>query len=122
MRLTTNEGNYIYIEENSSLLQEVDGKSYLVGNTPIYGITDSGDRIRITPEISDTSNLYNLEYFDGTSEGTETWIQSDEYIDWTSVPPSLKADDTFNFRNYNIELISTVILAIFIIFCVFKRR
>ena len=122
MRLLTNEGNYKYIEENGALLQEVNEKSYLVGNTSLYGITDTGNRNRLTSEISDTSNLYNLEYFDGTSEGTETWIQSDEYIDWTSVPPSLKADDTFNFRNYNIELISIAILAIFIIFCVFKRR
>ena len=122
MRLTTNEGNYIYIEENGSLLQEVNGKSYLVGNSPLYGITDTGDRIRLTSEVSDTSNLYNLEYFSETSEEGDIWSQSNEYIEWSSVPPSLRADDTYNFRNYNIELISIVILAIFIIFCVFKRR
>lgn len=122
MRLLTNEGNYIYVEENGALLQEVNEKSYLVGNTALYGITDTGDRVRLTSEISDTSNLYNLEYFDESSEEGAVWAQSDEYIDWTSVPPSLRADDTYNFRNYNIELISIVILAIFIIFCVFKRR
>ena len=118
----TNAENYIYVEENGFLLQEVDGKSYLVGDTPLYGITDTGDRIRITSEVSDTSNLYNLEYFSETSEEGDIWTQSNEYIDWTSVPPSLRADDTYNFRNYNIELISIVLLAIFIIFCVFKRR
>ena len=122
MRLLTNEGNYIYIEENGALLQEVNEKSYLVGNTALYGITDTGDRVRLTSEVSDTSNLYNLEYFSETSEEGNIWTQSNEYIDWTSVPPSLRADDTYNFRNYNIELISVVILAIFIIFCVFKRR
>ena len=122
MRLMTNEGNYIYIEENGALLQEINEKSYLVGDTPLYGITDTGDRIRITSDINDTSNLYNLEYFSETSEEVDIWTQSDEYIEWTSVPPSLRADDTFNFRNYNIELISIAILAIFIIFCVFKRR
>lgn len=122
MRLMTNEGDYIYIEENSALLQEVDSKSYLVGNTPIYGITDYGDRVRLTPEVSDTSNLYNLEYFETTDETGDIWTQSDEYIAWDSVPPSLKADDTFNFRNYNVELVSVIALAIFVIFCVFKRR
>ena len=122
MRLMTNEGNYIYVEENGFLLQEVDGKSYLVGDTGLYGITDTGDRVRLTSEISDTSNLYNLEYFSETSETGDIWTQSNEYIDWTSVPPSLKANDTYNFRNYNIELISTVLLSIVIIFCVFKRR
>lgn len=122
MRLMTNEGNYIYIEENGALLQEVNEKSYLVGNTPIYGITDTGDRVRLTSEISDTSNLYNLEYFSESTETGDVWIKSNEYIDWTSVPPSLRADDTYNFRNYNIELISIIILAIFIVFCVFKRR
>lgn len=122
MRLMTNEGDYIYIEENSALLQEIDGKSYLVGNTPIYGITDYGVRVRLTPEINDTSNLYNLEYFEGTDETGDIWTQTNEYIAWDSVPPSLKACDTFNFRNYNIELISITALAIFVIFCVFKRR
>lgn len=122
MRLLTNEGNYIYIEENGALLQEIDNKSYLVGDTPLYGITDTGDRIRITPDVGDTSNLYNLEYLDKSSEEGNLWTQSNEYIDWTSVPPSLRADDTYNFRNYNIELISIVILAIFVVFCVFKRR
>lgn len=122
MRLMTSEGDYIYIEENKALLQEIDGKSYLVGNTPIYGITAYGDRVRLTPEISDTSNLYNLEYFEGFDETGDIWTQSDEYIAWDSVPPSLKADDTFNFRNYNVELVSITALAIFIIFCVFKRR
>ena len=68
MRLMTNDDNYIYVEENGFLLQEVDGKSYLVGDTPLYGITDTGNRIRITSEVSDTSNLYNLEYFDETTE------------------------------------------------------
>lgn len=122
MRLLTNEGNYIYVEENGALLQEVNEKSYLVGNTALYGITDTGDRVRLTSETSDTSNLYNLEYFNESSEEGAIWIKSDEYIDWTSVPPSLRADDTYNFRNYNIELISIIILAIFIVFCVFKRR
>lgn len=122
MRLLTNEGNYIYVEENGFLLQEIDDKSYLVGNTALYGITDTGDRVKLTSEVSDTSNLYNLEYFSETSEEGDIWTQSNEYIDWTSVPPSLRADDTYNFRNYNIELISTVLLAIIIIFCVFKRR
>ena len=122
MRLLTNEGNYIYVEENGALLQEVNEKSYLVGDTALYGITDIGNRVRLTSEISDTSNLYNLEYFDENSETGDLWLKSDEYIEWTSVPPSLRADDTYNFRNYNIELISVVILAIFIIFCVFKRR
>lgn len=122
MRLLTNEGNYIYIEENGALLQEIDEKSYLVGNTPLYGITDNGDKVRLTPDVGDTSNLYNLEYFDKSSEEGNLWTQSNEYIDWTSVPPSLRADDTYNFRNYNIELISIVILAIFVVFCVFKRR
>lgn len=122
MRLMTNEGNYIYVEENGFLLQEVDEKSYLVGNTPLYGITDTGYRIRITSDINDTSNLYNLEYFDESTEEGDIWLKSNEYIEWTSVPPSLRADDTYNFRNYNIELISTILLAIVIIFCVFKRR
>lgn len=122
MRLMTNEGNYIYVEENGFLLQEVDEKSYLVGDTPLYGITSDGDRIRITSDINDTSNLYNLEYFVETSEEGDIWLKSNEYIEWTSVPPSLRADDTYNFRNYNIELISTTLLAIVIIFCVFKRR
>lgn len=122
MRLITNEGDYIYVEENGFLLQEVDGKSYLVGNTNLYGITSYGDRVRITSEINDTSNLYNLEYFDGIDETGVIWTQSDEFIEWESVPPSLRADDTFNFRNFNIELISIVLLAIVIIFCVFKRR
>lgn len=122
MRLTTNEGNYIYVEENGFLLQEVGDKSYLVGNTPLYGITDTGDRVRITSDINDTSNLYNLEYFDEVTEEGDVWLKSNEYIEWTSVPPSLRADDTYNFRNYNIELISTILLAIVIIFCVFKRR
>lgn len=122
MRLMTNEGNYIYVEENGFLLQEVDDKSYLVGDTSLYGITDTGDRVRLTSEVSDTSNLYNLEYFSETSEEGDIWTQSNEYIDFTSVPPSLRADDTYNFRNFNIELISTVLLSIVIIFCVFKRR
>ena len=122
MRLMTNDENYIYVEENGFLLQEVDGKSYLVGNTSLYGITADGDGIRLTPDINDTSNLYNLEYFSETTEEGDIWLKSNEYIDWTSVPPSLRADDTFNFRNYNIELISTVLLSVFIIFCVFKRR
>ena len=122
MRLVTNNEDYIYVEENGFLLQEVNGKSYLVGNTPLYGITDTGDRVRLTSEVSDTSNLYNLEYFEETTEEGDIWAQSNEYIEWTSVPPSLRADDTFNFRNFNIELISTVLLSVFIIFCVFKRR
>ena len=122
MRLMTNEGDYIYVEENGFLLQEVNDKSYLVGDTPLYGITDYGDRIRLTPEVSDTSNLYNLEYFIETTEEGDIWSQSSEYIDWTSVPPSLRSDDTYNFRNYNIELISTTLLAVVIIFCIFKRR
>ena len=122
MRLVTNNEDYIYVEENGFLLQEVDGKSYLVGNTPLYGITDTGDKVRLTSEVSDTSNLYNLEYFDDTTEEGDIWTQSNEYIEWASVPPSLRADDTYNFRNFNIELISTILLAIIIIFCVFKRR
>lgn len=122
MRLMTSDENYIYVEENGFLLQEVDSKSYLVGNTNLYGITADGDRIRLTSEISDTSNLYNLEYFEGTDETGDIWTQSNEYIEWESVPPSLRADDTFNFRNYNIELISVFLLAFFIVFCVFKRR
>ena len=122
MRLITNEGNYIYVEENGALLQEVNERAYLVGNTALYGITDTGDRVRLTSEVSDTSNLYNLEYFDETTEEGDIWTQSNEYIEWSSVPPSLRADDTFNFRNFNIELISTVLLSVFIIFCVFKRR
>lgn len=122
MRLMTNEGDYIYVEENGFLLQEVDDKSYLVGDTPLYGITSDGDRVRLTSEVSNTSNLYNLEYFDETAEEGDIWSQSSEYIDWTSVPPSLRADDTYNFRNFNIELISAVLLAVVIIFCVFKRR
>ena len=85
------EGNYIYIEENGALLQEVNEKSYLVGNTALYGMTDTGDIVRLTSEVSDTSNLYNLEYFDESSEEGNLWTQSDEYIDWTSVPPSLRA-------------------------------
>ena len=122
MRLMTNDKNYIYVEENGFLLQEIDGKSYLVGNTPLYGITDTGDRVRITSDINDTSNLYNLEYFSETPEQGYIWLKSNEYIDWSSVPPSLRADDTYNFRNYNIELISVTLLAFVIIFCVFKRR
>lgn len=122
MRLVTNNEDYIYVEENGFLLQEVNGKSYLVGNTPLYGITDTGDRVRLTSEVNDTSNLYNLEYFEETTEEGDIWTQSNDYIEWTSVPPSLRSDDTFNFRNFNIELISTVLLSVFIIFCVFKRR
>jgi hypothetical protein len=121
MRLKTNNEDYIYVEENGFLLQEVDGKSYLVGDTSLFGITSDGDRVRLTSEISDTSNLYNLEYFEGIDETGPIWNQSDEYIEWESVPPSLRADDTFNFRNFNIELISIVLLALFIVFCVFKR-
>ena len=122
MRLITSDGEYIYVEENGFLLQEVDGKSYLVGDTSLFGITDNGDRVRLTSEINDTSNLYNLEYFEGIDETGPIWTQSNEYIEWESVPPSLRADDTFNFRNFNIELISVVLLALFIVFCVFKRR
>ena len=118
----TNDKNYIYVEENGFLLQEINGKSYLVGDTPLYGITDTGDRVRITSDINDTSNLYNLEYFTETSEQGYIWLKSNEYMDWASVPPSLRADDTYNFRNYNIELISITLLAFVIIFCVFKRR
>lgn len=122
MRLITNNGDYIYIEDNGALLQEVDGRSYLVGNTTLYGITEDGTRCRLTSTISDSSNLYNLEYYEESSSSYNAWYQSSDYIEWTSVPPSLRADDTFNFRNFNIELIGCVILAVFIIFCVFKRR
>jgi len=122
MRLLNNYGDYIYVEENGALLQEVNGRSCLVGNTSLYGITDTGDRVRLTSEVNDTSNIYNLEYLEEDSELGFVWTQSNEYIEWESVPPSLRADDTFNFRNFNVELISVVLLAVFIIFCVFKRR
>ena len=122
MRLLNNYGDYIYVEENGALLQEVNGRSCLVGNTSLYGITGNGDRVRLTSEINDTSNIYNLEYLEEDPELGFVWNQSNEYIEWESVPPSLRADDTFNFRNFNVELISVVLLAVFIIFCVFKRR
>lgn len=121
MRLLLSDGSYAYFEQNNVKLQKINNKTYIVGNTTLYGVTEDGERVRLYASKSDTSDLYTLDYYEygGSRWG---WNDSNVSIVWDSVPPSMRADDTFNFDNFNPSLILTVFLAVFVVFCVFKRR
>lgn len=120
MRLELTNGDVAYFEQNNIRLQEINGSTYIVGNTTLYGITENGERVRLYASLSDSSDMHTLDFYEYNSRWG--WVDSNVGIVWDSVPPSMRADDTFNFDNFNPSLLITVFLSIFIVFCVFKRR
>lgn len=120
MKLDLTNGDVAYFEQNNIRLQQINGSTYLVGNTTLYGITENGERVRLYSSMSDSSDMHTLDFYEYNSRWG--WVDSNVEIVWDSVPPSMRADDTFNFDNFNVSLILTVFLSVFIVFCVFKRR
>lgn len=127
MRVELTSGEIAYIEQGDIKLVEIDGHTSIVGNTALYGVTENGERFRLNPSFSSNSgyNLYNLDYYEYVSSnygGSYQWVSSNDEIEWSSVPVSMYADDTYNFDNFGLTLPFIVFLAVFVIFCVFKRR
>ena len=120
MKLDLTNGDVAYFEQNNIRLQQINGSTYLVGNTTLYGMTENGDRVRLYSSISDSSDMHTLDFYEYNSRWG--WVDSNVEIVWDSVPPSMRADDTFNFDNFNPSLLLTVLLAVIVVFCVFKRR
>lgn len=120
MKLELSNGDVAYFEQNNIRLQQINGSTYLVGNTTLYGITENGERVRLYASKSDSSDMHTLDFYEYNSRWG--WVDSNVEIVWDSVPPSMRADDTFNFDNFNPSLLLTVILSVFVVFCVFKRR
>lgn len=120
MKLELSNGDVAYFEQNNIRLQEINGSTYLVGNTTLYGMTENGERVRLYASKSDSSDMHTLDFYEYNSRWG--WVDSNVEIVWDSVPPSMRADDTFNFDNFNPSLLITIFLSIFVVFCVFKRR
>lgn len=119
MKLELTDGTEIYVEQSNIKLQEIDNDTHIVGGQALYGITEDAERFCINPDIS-TTDVLMQEYDEETQ--SYNWVSIGESIEWESVPVSMYADDTYNFDNFNLSLIFTVFLSVFIIFCVFKRR
>lgn len=127
MKVELTNGDIAYIEQGTAKLVELNNHTCIVGNSTIYGVTENGDRFRLSPTYSGSTgyNLYSLDYYEYVSSnygGSYQWVSSNDEIEWSSVPVSMYADDTYNFDNFGLTLPFIVFLAIFIIFCIFKRR
>lgn len=127
MRLELTNGDIAYVEQDNIKLVELDGHTCIVGNTTLYGVTENGERFRLSPSYSSSTgfNIYKLDYYEYVSSnygGSYQWVSSSDEIEWTSVPVSMYADDTYNFDNFGLTLPFMVFLAVFVIFCIFKRR
>lgn len=120
MRLELSNGDVAYFEQNNIRLQEINGSTYIVGNTTLYGITENGQRVRLYASKSDTSDMHTLDFYEYSSRWG--WVDSNVEIVWNSVPPSMRADDTYNFDNFSLSQIGIVIILILSLFTVFKRR
>lgn len=121
MKLELSNGNDLYVSQNNIKLQQINNKTYITGNDTLYGVDSNGTRWRLNPSQSDTSDMYTLDYYTYSSQYRWNWADSNVTIKWESVPPSMRADDTFNFDNFGVPLVLTIFLAVFIIFGVHKR-
>lgn len=119
MKLELTDGTKVYVEQSNIKLQEIDNDTHIVGGQTLYGITEDTERFCIDPDISTTDVL--MKEYDAETD-TYNWVSINKQIEWDSVPVSMYADDTYNFDNYASPLPFIVFIAIFIVFCVFKRR
>lgn len=124
MRLKLSNNRDLYVSQNNIKLQEINNRTYITGNDVLYGVDNTGVRWRLTPSQSDTTDMYSLDFYEYVRSGTTyrwQWTDSTTTILWDSVPPSMRADDTFNFDNFGVSLPLVIFLAVFIIFGVHKR-
>lgn len=125
MKLELSNGRTFYVQQKDIKLQQINNKTYIIGNDVLYGVDDTGTKWRLYPTESDTSDMYSLDYYDyvpsSSSYNRWQWVDTNVQIEWESVPPSMKADDTFNFDNFGLNLGFFIFLGIFIIFFIFKR-
>lgn len=113
MRLELSNGDYAYFSTDGIKLVKIDNTIYNCSNSTMYGIDENGTRVRLNSNINQNSsnpyNNYQLQYY--TQYGNSyTWITNDITIE--NIPPSLNADDTFNFESFPISLIGIFILII----------
>lgn len=126
MRVLLSNGEYLYIGVTNARLLSIGSRAYLVDNNTLYGITDDGTRYRLNHTTSgSTLNSYNLQeyvYTPSAYGGSWSWSDTNLYISSSTIPPSLNADSTFNFEDFNPSLLLTFILATIVILLAFKRR
>ena len=126
MKLKLSNGHDLYIQQNDIKLQQINNKTYIVGNETLYGVDDTGVKWRLSPSQSDTTDMFTLDYYDEVNTSSSyyrwVWVDSSVQIEWDSVPPSMIADDTFNFDNFGLNLGFFIFLGVFIVFFIFKRK
>lgn len=127
MKIELTNGDIAYIEQSTIKLVDIEGHTSLVGGSTLYGVTENGERFRLTPTYSSSTgfDLCKLDYYQwvaSTYGGSYQWVASNDEIEWSSVPVSMYADDTYNFDNFGLTLPFVIFFAVFIVFCVFKRR
>lgn len=134
MRLLLSNGHYFYVEQNDVKLVNIDDNICIVGNTPLYGVDDTGKRYRLNPSSSitrleDVTSENQLigsywdedtQQYEGVYDDVDVWSLTSITLDGT-IPTSMNADDTFNFDNFNCSLLLVFCLAIFVSFRVFSR-
>lgn len=111
MRLLLSNGDYVYSDNSSSRLLDLDGKASLVGEEMYFNY--EGEVYKLTS----SSPTYLLNYDIVTSN----WVETSYYINSDNLPNAINADDTYNFEGFGLPLLLTSLFAVFIVFNVFKR-
>lgn len=135
MRFGLSNDKWFYVQENDVKLLDIEGTIHVVGDECLYGLDEDGTRLRINPSTS----TYLLEEYEITQQVVDTvydaendvyepvyadvgtWIPTDIQLSEYYIPPSMNANDTFNFNNLNPSLLLTFFLAIFVVFRIFHR-
>lgn len=136
MRFGLSNDEWFYVEQNDIKLIEIDGDYHIVGGQILYGISESGTRYRLNPDVSTKYfEEYTTEYriidaiYDPVNDTYEevygdvpVWTLTDITLDTGfAIPNSMNANDTYNFDNFSIPMLLVFAVAIFVSFRVFNR-
>lgn len=137
MRVGLSNDEWFYIEQNDIKLVLINDKFHIVGGQILYGISESGERYRLNPDVSTcylekfsiestvVDSVYNAEedVYDPVYADVPTWTLTNLTLDSEhfSIPSSMNANDTYNFDNFGLSHLFVIFIAVFVAFRVFKH-
>lgn len=136
MRLALSNDEWFYVEQDNIKLVDIDGDIHIVGGSILYGVSESGTRYRLNPDVSTVyleeftteSQIVGSEYdaeedvYTPIYDDVAVWQLTDITLDSNyDIPNSMKANDIFNFDNFGVSYIFMIFLSIFIAFRIFSR-
>lgn len=136
MRLALSNDEWFYVEQNNVKLVDINGEYHIVGGSILYGVSESGTRYRLNPDVS--TSFFEEYSVSSQIVGSEYDVEEDVYIpvyadvgSWSltnltldtnySIPNSMNANDTYNFDNFSSSYVLVLLLVMFIVFRLWNK-